>query len=60
MSKTTIDRYRNTRPVTSHQGVDIDTGALWHRQTGKDLLVLVDEDEYITADFNDHIFILLN
>lgn len=56
MSKATIEDYRNLRPVLSHQGIGIDTGALWHRQNGKDYLVLVDEDEYITADFKEDLF----
>lgn len=59
MCNTTFVEYRNIRPVLSHQGMDVDTGALWHREQGKDFLVLVDEDEYITADFNTHIYIPL-
>jgi streptogramin lyase len=51
MSKAKYIAYRNPRPVASHQGMVIDKGSLWHREADKNFLVLVDEDEYITADF---------
>lgn len=56
MAKTIIIEYRNTHPVNSIQGVLIDQGALWEKEKNKDFLVLVDEDEYITAVFNKTIF----
>ena len=51
-----VQYYRNSHPVTSQQGVEIDQGALWKRDFNKNFLVLVDEDEYITAQFNKQIF----
>ncbi len=54
MSK--LIQYRNTIIIETHQGVDVDPGALWERLENKNFLVLVDEDEYITADFNKNWF----
>lgn len=54
--QSTIVAYRNASPVNTHQGVLIDQGALWHRKFNKPYLVLVDEDEYLTADFNTNTF----
>jgi hypothetical protein len=58
MSKAKYIAYRNLHPVASHQGVEIDKGSLWHREADKDFLVLVDEDEYITAVFIPNLFTL--
>lgn len=54
MSK--LENFRNTIIVVTHQGVEVDPGALWIRTENKNFLVLVDEDEYLTADFNTQTF----
>lgn len=45
--------YRNKYDITSIEGIHVDRGALWVLK--KDLLVLVDEDQYashlLTNDF---------
>lgn len=43
------DFFRNTKPVNN-----IDPGALWLRQG--DRLTLVDEDQYVFADFDQELF----
>ena len=48
--------YRNLLPVTTHQGVVIDPGALWKHHFNKKFFVLVDEDEYLTADLESNNF----
>ena len=46
--------YRNTNDIISNENTTIDKGSLW-KAIGKDL-VLVDDDQYITAQLNKLLF----
>lgn len=43
--------YRNTKSVISMEGITIDEGYLWELK-GNNLLVLVDEDQYISCELD--------
>jgi hypothetical protein len=47
--------YRNSIAVVSKQGVEIDKGYLWKMQE-YGLLMLEDDDRYITAEFDENVF----
>ena len=51
-------QYRNITEVESNEGMQVDKGALWDKRGDK--FVLIDEDEYITHDFNQHLFKIAN
>jgi|TARA_Y100000589_G_C27083425_1_gene600662 hypothetical protein len=38
--------YRNKTDLTSIEGIEVDAGSLWKLEN--DILVLVDEDQYVT------------
>lgn len=40
--------YRNNVTIISIQGIEIDEGSLWKFDPKQNLLILVDDDEYIT------------
>lgn len=42
-------KFRNVLSITSNEGIEIDAGALWLLNQDTGMLVLVDEDEYITS-----------
>ena len=44
--------YRNKIDLTSKQGVIVDAGSLWRLKDG--IMVLVDEDQHITSDYNSY------
>lgn len=46
--------YRNTIDVLSIQKIMIDAGSLWKREG--DLMILQDDDQYITAQFQEEYF----
>ena len=46
----TTTYYRNTVIIISLQGVEIEIGFLWKREA--DLMTLVDDDQYITANYD--------
>lgn len=46
--------YRNTIDVLSKQKIMIDAGSLWKREG--DLMILQDDDQYITAQFQEEYF----
>lgn len=60
MNNAIYNEYRNTLPVTTLQGVLIDEGALWKKEKNTSILVLIDDDEYLTADFSTEIFKQIN
>lgn len=43
--------YRNTKSVISMEGITIEEGYLWELK-GNNLLVLVDEDQYISCELD--------
>lgn len=43
-------QYRNKIDITSDQGVEIEAGSLWIRD--EDQMILDDDDQHITADYN--------
>ena len=45
-------QYRNTRALTSIEGILVDKGALWSDQNGT--MVLVDDDQHVTHPRNEH------
>lgn len=45
--------YRNRRDVISLEGIEVDAGSLWKWQSDRNLLVLQDEDQDITAQLNE-------
>ncbi|WP_322970348.1 hypothetical protein [Faecalibacter sp. LW9] len=49
-------QYRNVVSVVSLQGIEIDAGSLWTFDKNLNLLILVDEDEYITHKPSNDIF----
>lgn len=51
-----MSSYRNVVDVISIQGVEIDEGHLWKLDAKKQILVLVDEDQYITSDLDEKKF----
>jgi hypothetical protein len=44
--------YRNTCDLVSLEGIEVDNGALWAVDLEKDILVLVDEEQYATHKLN--------
>ncbi|MDK7375997.1 MULTISPECIES: hypothetical protein [Weeksella] len=48
--------YRNNVSIISIQGIEIDEGSLWKFDPKLNLMILVDEDQYITAKPNDKQF----
>lgn len=46
--------YRNTWKVTTFQKVEIERNALWKKEG--DLMILVDDDQYITTPYSKFIF----
>ena len=47
-------KYRNTVEIFAIEKVFIDTGSLWERK--KELMILVDDDRYITTPYNKEYF----
>lgn len=45
-----MNYYRNTLEIVSLEGVTIETGFLWERKG--ELMVLVDEDQYVTSFYD--------
>lgn len=41
--------YRNSRDITSIEGILVDESSLWKLDTNQNLLVLEDKDQYVTA-----------
>lgn len=46
--------YRNEIDLISHEGIEVEAGSLWMKKG--ELMVLVDEDEYITTVYDDKSF----
>ena len=46
--------YRNEIDLISHEGVEVDAGSLWLKKG--ELMILVDEDEYVTTAYDENIF----
>lgn len=44
--------YRNTRDITSIEGIEVDNGSLWRLDESQNLLVLEDEDQYVSHKFS--------
>ena len=42
--------YRNKIDIVTDQGVEVDAGSLWIRD--EDQMILDDDDQHITADYN--------
>ena len=49
-------QYRNNQDVRSLQGVEVEAGSLWDYYPKIELLILVDEDQHLTADFDAQMF----
>ena len=45
-----MKKYRNTVEIVSLENVHIEVGFLWERKG--ELMVLVDEDQYVTAPYD--------
>ena len=50
-------QYRNIVSVVSLQGIEIDEGSLWTFDKNQNLLILVDDDEYITHKPSNDLFV---
>lgn len=46
--------YRNEIDLISHEGGEVDAGSLWLKKG--ELMILVDEDEYVTTAYDENIF----
>ncbi|WP_165571965.1 hypothetical protein [Chryseobacterium vrystaatense] len=46
--------YRNIKEVLSYEGILVDAGSLWERKG--DLMILVDEDQYVTTFYDKDLF----
>lgn len=46
--------YRNRNQLTSYEGAEVDADSLWIRKG--ELMVLVDDDAYITAPYAEGLF----
>jgi len=51
-------QYRNNSDITSIEGIHVDKGSLWTLNV-QNLLVLEDQDQYVTAPYNIQGFTLL-
>ncbi|WP_160316005.1 hypothetical protein [Chryseobacterium sp. Hurlbut01] len=49
-----MEYYRNKIDVISYEGVHVDAESLWQKKG--DLMVLADEDQYITFPFDENKF----
>ena len=49
-----MNYYRNTKEIQSYEGVAIEPGFLWEKRG--QLMVLVDDDEYITCAYDENCF----
>ena len=47
-----MEQYRNRIKITSYEGEEIDAESLWTRKG--DLMILVDEDRYITTYYDEN------
>ncbi len=48
--------YRNLVSITSPEGIEVDEGSLWELKDNH-LLVLVDEDQYVSCPFDAALFV---
>ncbi len=48
-------RFRNTKIIISHEGVEVDAGSLWEKRG--ELMILVDEDQFVSSPYDERIFI---
>jgi hypothetical protein len=48
--------YRNKNDLESREGIEVEAGSLWKLNPETSELVLVDEDQHITAIFDTSIF----
>ena len=44
--------YRNNSNITSIEGIHVDAGSLWQLDPNQNLLVLEDDDQYVTAQLD--------
>ena len=47
-----MQQYRNKISITSSQGIQVDAGSLWERKNN--IMVLVDDDQYVTSNQTQH------
>ncbi|MGL6037549.1 MAG: hypothetical protein ACRC0E_01475 [Soonwooa sp.] len=47
--------YRNKTDLTSHEGIFVEAGSLWQKRG--ELMILEDEDQFVSAPFDEKIFI---
>lgn len=53
-----MEEYRNRKEITSYEGETIEAESLWTRKG--ELMILVDEDRYITSIFDDRKYYKVN
>lgn len=46
--------YRNLIDIISNENIEVDEGALWKLDPENNILILVDEDQYITSKLNSY------
>jgi len=46
--------YRNTKPLVLEDGTEVDAGQLWKMQ--HEYLLMVDDDDYVSSDFDPNAF----
>lgn len=46
--------YRNQEDIVSREGIEVESGSLWELKENQ--LVLVDDDQYASADLDPHKF----
>ncbi len=56
-SNPTAMYYRNTKEMVSFEGVTVDAHSLWKREG--QLMVLVDDDQYVSAAYEEQKFYLI-
>lgn len=52
--------YRNVKPTIADQGVLVDEQSLWELDKSNNRMVLIDQDQYLTAPIDHHLFKLEN
>ena len=52
--------YRNHSDITSIEGIHVDASSLWKLEPNQNLLVLEDEDQYVTAKLDFTKFVIQN